>query len=121
MQTTEQVYQQQSEIRVVLWSVLLISNLVALLNPQIQTPVQYFLTLTHLHFWFPDKCASEIVIIQPTNHSEVIGSFPNRLKRYTQNLGELSISNVLWIDKQPRQIPVRLISEEESFALECCT
>jgi hypothetical protein len=41
MQTTEQVYQQQSEIRVVLWSVLT-SNPVALLNPQIQTPV-------HLH------------------------------------------------------------------------
>jgi hypothetical protein len=44
-----------------------------------------------LHFWFPDRCASEIVIIQPTNHSEVIRSFPNRLKN-THRIWENSAS-----------------------------
>ncbi len=24
--------------------------------------------LAHLHFWFPDRCTSHIVIIQPTSH-----------------------------------------------------
>ncbi len=45
MQTPVQVYQQQSEIGVVL-GLVLISNLVALLNPQIQTLVQYLHTCT---------------------------------------------------------------------------
>jgi hypothetical protein len=45
MQTPVQVYQQQSEIGVALVLVL-ISNLVALLNPQIQSPVQYLHTCT---------------------------------------------------------------------------
>jgi hypothetical protein len=59
MQTPVQVYRQQSEIGVVL-GLVLISDPVALLNPQIQTPVQYLHTCTfgfqigvlHKLLWF---------------------------------------------------------------------